>query len=141
MDTLRPDICSHFLLQYRGFPLSEIKNVLVTLLGPNFLSYYRGFFYCVLCLAGLLREVPLYMSHLNACSMPVHVYPLWSTYLHDTCFKILLINFCKQKMSSLEQGIRHIHNACTYTCVVSLLTLASCKSSTKQMRWCPPLGM
>ena len=29
-DTLGPDIFGHFLLQYRGFPLSEGKNVLVT---------------------------------------------------------------------------------------------------------------
>ena len=28
-DTLGPDIFGHFLLQYRGFPLSEVKNVLV----------------------------------------------------------------------------------------------------------------
>ena len=31
-DTLRPD---NFLLQYRGFPLSEVKNVLVTSVGTK----------------------------------------------------------------------------------------------------------
>ena len=34
-DTLGPDIFGHFLLQYRGFPLSELKNVLVTPFGTN----------------------------------------------------------------------------------------------------------
>ena len=29
-DILGPDIFGNFLLQYRGFPLSEVKNVLVT---------------------------------------------------------------------------------------------------------------
>ena len=35
MDTLGPDIFDHFLLQYRGFPLSEVKNVLVTPVGTK----------------------------------------------------------------------------------------------------------
>ena len=32
-DTSGPDIFGYFLLQYRGFPLSEVKNVLVTSVG------------------------------------------------------------------------------------------------------------
>ena len=35
MDTLGPDIFGYFLLQYRGFPLSEVKNVLVTSVGTK----------------------------------------------------------------------------------------------------------
>ena len=35
MDTLGPDIFGHFLLLYRGFPLSEVKNVLVTPVGTK----------------------------------------------------------------------------------------------------------
>ena len=34
-DTLGPDIFWHFLLQYKGFPLSEVKNVLVTPVGTK----------------------------------------------------------------------------------------------------------
>ena len=34
-DTLEPDIFGHFLLQYRGFPLSEVKNVFVTPVGTK----------------------------------------------------------------------------------------------------------
>ena len=34
-DTLGPDIFGHFLLQYRGFSLSEVKNVLVTPVGTK----------------------------------------------------------------------------------------------------------
>ena len=34
-DTFGPDIFGHFLLQYRGFPLSEVKNVLVTYVGTK----------------------------------------------------------------------------------------------------------
>ena len=37
-DTLGPDIFGHFLLQYRGFPLSEIKNVLVIPVRTKILS-------------------------------------------------------------------------------------------------------
>ena len=33
MDTLGQDIFDYFLEQYRGFPLSEVKNVLVTPVG------------------------------------------------------------------------------------------------------------
>ena len=35
MDTLGPDIFDHFLLQYRVFPLLEVKNVLVTPFGTK----------------------------------------------------------------------------------------------------------
>ena len=60
MDILGPDIFDHFLLQYmyRGFPLSEVKNVLVTPVETN--PYYKGFIYGVLNLEGILREVPLH---------------------------------------------------------------------------------
>ena len=34
-DTLGPDIFGPFLLQYRCFPLSEVKNVLVALFGTK----------------------------------------------------------------------------------------------------------
>ena len=34
-DALGPDIFSHFLLQYRGFPLSEVENVLVASVGTK----------------------------------------------------------------------------------------------------------
>ena len=43
-DTLGPDIFGHFLLQYRGFPLSEVKNVLVIPVGPKFLFLLWRFF-------------------------------------------------------------------------------------------------
>ena len=61
MDTLGPDIFVHFLLQYRDFPLSEVKSELLTLVGTKIFvpMYIRGFFYCVLNSEGLLREVPL----------------------------------------------------------------------------------
>ena len=35
MDTLGPGIFGHFLLQYRGFPFSEVENVLVTPVGTK----------------------------------------------------------------------------------------------------------
>ena len=35
METLGPDIFSHFLLQYKSFPLSEVKNVLVRPFGAK----------------------------------------------------------------------------------------------------------
>ena len=46
MDTLGPDIFVHFLLQYGGLPLSEVKNVLVTPVGTKiiFLSLSWRFF-------------------------------------------------------------------------------------------------
>ena len=34
-DTLGPDISGYFLLKYRGLPLSEVKNVLVTPFGTK----------------------------------------------------------------------------------------------------------
>ena len=34
-DTLGPDIFDHFLLQFRDFPLSEVKNVLATPFGTK----------------------------------------------------------------------------------------------------------
>ena len=63
-DTLRPDIFGHFLLQYRGFTLSEAKNVLVTsaFWNQNFYPHCGGFLYCVLNFEGLLREVPMYTA-------------------------------------------------------------------------------
>jgi len=42
-EILGPDIFGHFLLQYRGFPLSEVKNALLTPFGTKFLS--GDFFY------------------------------------------------------------------------------------------------
>ena len=58
MDTLGPDIFSHSLLYYRGFPPLEVENVLVTPVGAKI--YYGGFFYCVFFKSeDLLREVPL----------------------------------------------------------------------------------
>ena len=36
MDTLGPDIFGHILLQYRGFPLSEVENVKVIPVGSKF---------------------------------------------------------------------------------------------------------
>ena len=53
---LGPDIFGIFLLQYRGFPLSEVKNELVTRVGTKFLS---GGFFIVSLIRSLLREVPL----------------------------------------------------------------------------------
>ena len=35
MDTFGPDIFGHFLLQYIGFPRSEVKNVLMTPFGTK----------------------------------------------------------------------------------------------------------
>ena len=35
MDTLGPDIFGNILLQYKRFPLSEVKNVLVTPVGTK----------------------------------------------------------------------------------------------------------
>ena len=35
MDTLGPRNFGQYLLQYRGFPLSEVKNVLVTPVGTK----------------------------------------------------------------------------------------------------------
>ena len=44
-DTLAPDIFGHFLLQYIGFPLSEVKNVLVTPVGTKlFITILWGSF-------------------------------------------------------------------------------------------------
>ena len=47
MDTLGPDIFGHILLQYRGFPLSEVKNVLVTPVGTKiFVLIMKVFLLC-----------------------------------------------------------------------------------------------
>ena len=35
MDTLGPDIFGNILLQYSGFPLSEVNNALVTSVGTK----------------------------------------------------------------------------------------------------------
>ena len=46
MGTSGPDIFGHFLLQYRGFPLSEVENVLVTPFGDKSSVFIiEGFFY------------------------------------------------------------------------------------------------
>ena len=50
------------LLQYRSFPLSEVKNVLVTAVGTKI--FVGAFCYCVLNSEGLLRKVLLYMCSL-----------------------------------------------------------------------------
>ena len=42
--------CGHFLLQYRGFPLSKVKNLLVTPVETKIFTDLKDF----------LREVPLY---------------------------------------------------------------------------------
>ena len=53
-NTLRLDSFGHFLLQYRGFPLSEVK-ISVTLLRP---TYHGGFYIMyVLNSEDLLREI------------------------------------------------------------------------------------
>ena len=64
------EIIGHFLLQYRGFPLLEVKSVLVTSVGTTifvlimevFLLYPNNdtiVFYCIQNLDDLLRELPL----------------------------------------------------------------------------------
>ena len=58
MDTLRPDIFKHFLLQYRGFTHLEVKNILVTSVGTVLIM--EVFSSCVLNSEHLFREVPLY---------------------------------------------------------------------------------
>ena len=59
LDTLEPDIFSLVLPQYRGFPLSEVKNLLMTPVWAKNFVIFMEFFYCVLNLEGLLREVPV----------------------------------------------------------------------------------
>ena len=79
MDTLAPDIFGHFLLQYKGFPLSEVKNVLVTPVGTKlFITCYGGLFYCVLNSEGLFIEVPVYINYFMTrnyllCNSLVHM--------------------------------------------------------------------
>ena len=58
MDTLGPAIFGRFLLQYRGFPLSEVKNVLVTPFGTKIFALIMEVF--SIEFLGLFREVPLY---------------------------------------------------------------------------------
>jgi len=52
----------NFLQQYRSFPLSEVKNVLVTPVEAKIFVLIMGFFYCVLNSEGLLRKVPIYSN-------------------------------------------------------------------------------
>ena len=60
-DISGPRIFDHVLLQYRVFPLSEVKNLLTRPVGTKlFVLIMEVFFYCVLNLGSLLREVPLY---------------------------------------------------------------------------------
>ena len=61
MDTVGPDIFDHLLLQYIDFSLLEVKNVLGAPVGTKtFVLIVWKFFYYVLNLEVLLREVPLY---------------------------------------------------------------------------------
>ena len=56
--TERPKIFCRVLLQYRGFPVSEVKNALVTPVGTKIFALIMEVFFNS---EGLLREVPLYM--------------------------------------------------------------------------------
>ena len=49
-------IFGQYLLQYRDFPLSQVKNVLATPVRANFLLLLWRFFYCVPNLEGLLKK-------------------------------------------------------------------------------------
>ena len=61
LSILGPDISGNFLLQYRGFPLSEVKKCIGDMCWKqNFCPHYGDFLYCVLNSKSLLREVPLY---------------------------------------------------------------------------------
>ena len=53
MDILRPDVFGHFLLQYKGLPLSEAKNVLVTSVGTKIFVLIMEIF----CIVSLIRRV------------------------------------------------------------------------------------
>ena len=53
MDTFGPDIFGHFLLLYRGFPLSRVKNVLVTYVGTKIFVLIMKVF----CIVSLIRRV------------------------------------------------------------------------------------
>ena len=55
-DTLGPDIFGHFLLQYRGFPVLEVKNVLVAPVGAII-------FVLILTVFFLIRRVILENFH------------------------------------------------------------------------------
>ena len=44
-DTLGPDIFGLILLQYKGFPFSEVKNVLLTPVGTKIFVLIMGFFH------------------------------------------------------------------------------------------------
>ena len=52
-DTLGPDISGHFMLQYRGFPLLEVKNVLVTPCGTKIFVLIKEVF----SIESLIRRV------------------------------------------------------------------------------------
>jgi len=81
MDTLGPDIFGHSLLQYRGFPLSEVKNVLVTPVGTKIFVLIIKFFYCVLNSVGLLGEAPLY-EHIYICKRAYTQIVKYTTHTH-----------------------------------------------------------
>ena len=64
MDTLSPDNFGYFLLQYRDFPFSKAKNVLMIPVGTKNFFIIAEVFYCVHDLKGLLREVSLYIRQI-----------------------------------------------------------------------------
>ena len=59
MDTLRPDIFEHFLLQYRGFTHLEAKNILVTSVGTKIFVLIMEVFSIV----SLIRRICLERFH------------------------------------------------------------------------------
>ena len=61
-DTLGPDIFGQFVLQYRGFPLSEVKNILVTTVGTKIFILIMEVFSIV----SLIRRVCLERFHCNS---------------------------------------------------------------------------
>ena len=123
-DTLGPDIFGHFLSQYRGFSLSEVKKCIGdTCWHQNFCFYHGGFFYCVLNSEGLLREVPLYTIKIVTDLYHMSLYNNLHTFaLCETGGGNLRVpsNFVATIFSLLSKGtLLDFSNSWCWFCVVS----------------------
>ena len=73
MDILRSDIFDAFLLQHRGFPLSEVKNVLVTSVGKKIAIIMEIF--SIVSLIWRVCQERFHCIHVHCvCCAPVSMY-------------------------------------------------------------------
>ena len=105
-DILTPDIFGH-LLQYRGFPLLEVENVLVTPVGTKTIVLIMEVFSFI---HRVLREVPLYYEFLVLYSSKF----LWSKNFSLFCVKSQPQIFLQYRLNRgliENQGIFRGHNS------------------------------